>query len=307
MSYWIEAHYPPLAGDTKIEYGIWIQDGKQRFAGDLAKGDYVLIYQSKKGKNVIREELNGKRVVRSQVGREGLIAITEVTGTLYKDDNIRETTYTDGVVKRWCWRAPTKVIHTNGYVHRRDVNSVIGYDTNYTWFGFGKGHAGIIRISEEQFNELVRMFNSNARTEPSIPKIFNSGGHKRGNSLGCEESEAHRKLKEYVAKYPELVLNEQGIRHIATEFAFDTNDRADIVLEDRFGRIIGLEVEVDVSSDALEGVLQAVKYRRMLEVVKQKELGQGRSVLVAYSIAPAIKEICSLYEVEIFTVDRAKV
>lgn len=68
-------------------------------------------------------------------------------------------------------------------------------------------------------------------------------------------------MKEYVAANPTDVLHEEGVRHLFTEYPFCTNDQADVVLEDEFGRVIGVEVEVAIDENNIAGLLQAIKYR----------------------------------------------
>ncbi|MCG2710905.1 MAG: hypothetical protein L6416_01010 [Candidatus Omnitrophica bacterium] len=57
------------------------------------------------------------------------------------------------------------------------------------------------------------------------------------------------------------MLNEEGLITIGKEYPFPTNDRADIVLKDKYGRIIGVEIEVEVNDDENAGPIQAIKYR----------------------------------------------
>ncbi len=48
----------------------------------------------------------------------------------------------------------------------------------------------------------------------------------------------------------------------------------------------------------LAGMLQAIKYRYMLEVTHKRSAGDSRALLVAYQISPAVKEACETYSVE---------
>ena len=103
------------------------------------------------------------------------------------------------------------------------------------------------------------------------------------------------------------MLNESDVQLVAVERPFPTGDRADVVLRDWIGRIIGLEVEITVPSGDLTGALQAIKYRRMLEMATGIRHNDGRAVLVAYEIAADVQRLCSDYEVECFEVSRAAV
>jgi RecB family endonuclease NucS len=93
-------------------------------------------------------------------------------------------------------------------------------------------------------------------------------------------------------------MSEVGITTFAVKSGFPTGDRADVVLRDKYGRFIGLEVEVDVASGDIIGALQAVKYRRMLEMLMGAKHGDSRAVLVAHSIAGDVKKLCASYDVE---------
>jgi hypothetical protein len=103
------------------------------------------------------------------------------------------------------------------------------------------------------------------------------------------------------------VLEENGLETLSVEYEFPTQDRADIVLADRFGRVVGVEVEVDCGPSHIAGILQAVKYRRMLEVITPRSHHDGRAMLVAYSVCPEVQTICSQYEVEVRVVQREDV
>lgn len=88
------------------------------------------------------------------------------------------------------------------------------------------------------------------------------------------------------------------------EYEFVKNDRADLVLEDRFGRYVGVEVEVDVVAGDLCGVLQSVKYSRMYAVACSRDFEEVRAFLVAHTIPAEVKQVCRRYEVEFFEVPR---
>jgi RecB family endonuclease NucS len=105
-----------------------------------------------------------------------------------------------------------------------------------------------------------------------------------------------------VAQNPSLALAEPGLTTVETEYSFGTGDRADIVLVDSYGRIVGVEVEPKVGDANEYGPLQAIKYRRMLEWKTNRSPGDSRSVLVAYSISPIMRQKCVRYGIECYEV-----
>jgi len=308
MNYWITTHYPPTKDDVKYDLtGVWIVDGKERVAEKLRPDDLVLIYQAKSGKSIIRQEIDGTRkIVGCIKGRGGVVSITRALTNLQKYPDTPETEYIDGQKRWWCWYAETEIISTNGFVSREDLNVLLGYKKNNVLKGFGNRHSGLKLITKDQFEKIVELFKKiPTKKDLSIDKaLAKNNSYKKRNSV---ESKAHRDLKNYIASNPSEALNEDGLITIHKEYLFPTADKADLVLEDSFGRIIGLEVELKVEDWQLEGVLQAIKYRYMLELVKQRNIGEGRAILVAYSISPTIIKICKQYDVECITVDKKDV
>lgn len=98
-----------------------------------------------------------------------------------------------------------------------------------------------------------------------------------------------------------------GLTTAGIEYELATNDRADIVLWDRFGRIVGVEIEVLIADGDSVGLLQAIKYRRMLELVTRRNPGDSRSVLVAYGISDAMRELAERYGIECYIISAAEV
>ena len=108
-----------------------------------------------------------------------------------------------------------------------------------------------------------------------------------------------------MAAHPTLVLADSGASTIGTEYSFQTGDRADVVLKDTIGRVIGVEIEVSQPDGARDGILQAIKYRFMLALMFRLRFSECRSLLVAYSIADSVKHLCDEYEVEHLEIDRS--
>ena len=126
----------------------------------------------------------------------------------------------------------------------------------------------------------------------------------RGRGIGTGESKEHLLLKSYVALHPESVLNEPDVRTIKVEYQFPTGDRADILLEDEFGRVIGMEIEVNVEDNQFEGLLQAIKYRYMSELITDRTPGDSRAILVAYRISQNMKCLCEKYHIQYIEIEK---
>jgi hypothetical protein len=303
MNYWITAHWPPRKTHQntpdKIFPGIWLPDDRKSAGDKVRKGDLFFIYQAKSGRPEIRNLANGsEEIVNCFTGREGIIAVCECNSEVFKLPNIKETKYTDGTTINWCWHAEASLISRTGFIKRQDVNRVLQYKPNYNYRGFGDVHSGLKKLTKHEFESLLKLFNTNI----IVPKIK---PHKY--SKNSFESIDHYLLKYYVAENPALVLKETGMKLKKVEYSFPTGDRADIILEDKYGRIIGLEIEVDVHDGEFEGILQAIKYRYMAEPLEGRKNKDSRAVLVAYSITTPMKDICKKYEVSYIEVTRQEV
>ena len=203
----------------------------------------------------------------------------------------------------WCWHADLELISRSGFVPRKDVCKALGYSESYNFRGFGDAHSGLKKINAKVFEELCSLFLEGGR-KALLPVIQSNEGNSYG---GGGESDAHRALKHYVAKHCSDVFGEDGLKWVHTEYQFSTGDRADIVLEDKYGRIMGVEIEVDVGKSDLTGTLQAIKYRWMLEVLRSCKHGDSRAALVAYTIDEEVKRISEAYNVECIEVSRSLV
>lgn len=160
MRYWLTTHYPKLVdGSEQYPLRVWLQDGKESVGATLRKGDRVLIYEGKTGPSRFVTGPSGlKRKVASAVGRQGIIAIAEATGSFSKDSSFEVFEYGDGVKRWWCWHAPLTLLRGNGYVPLSEVNRVFGYSPNCVLRGFGTKSSGLKEITASQFAELERLF-----------------------------------------------------------------------------------------------------------------------------------------------------
>ena len=304
MNYWLTTHWPPRENEVKQDPpGVWLpNDGREKAGTELRAGDYVLIYESRSGRTEIRESVDGTTCrVKSLPGRERVIAITCALEPVQRKPGIPVATYVDGTRIHWCWQARTELVSSNGSVPRHELNRILGYKASYNLRGFGDLKSGLKLLTKTECDQLIAVFKSNASQSHLIDRALQKKHHPSVHPTGGE-SDAHLRLKELVASDPAGVLGEAGLTKVATEWAFPTGDRADIVLQDGFGRIIGVEIELHVGDLDIEGMLQALKYRAMLEVTHKRPTRQGRAFLVAHTISDAVKGLCQAYGVEWFTV-----
>ena len=179
---------------------------------------------------------------------------------------------------------------------------MLGYSANYNLRAFGDHKSGLKKLTEDEYLRLLAIFKKHPRRITAVRKAKKRAGTAAYGVTG-EESEEHRALKHYVASNPSGVLGEHGLTTLEVEYQFPTGDRADILLEDAMGCIVGVEVEVSVDNGQLEGILQAIKYRFMSALMHERRYRETRAFLVAYTIADNMKRICAEYEVEYYEVD----
>jgi hypothetical protein len=304
MHYWITTHWPPRERDGKgIGNGVYLPYDRGSVGRDLRAGDLVLVYQSQSGRTLVRTEADGTiRKVPCEAGKGGIVAIGRARAAMYHDVESEVEHYADGTAIHWAWYAPLEVLSTSGFVPREALNRILGYEPNYNFRGFGDGKSGLKKIEAATYLEIETAFRtSRPPTKPAFPIEPRAGGPPGG------EQPPHRLLKEYVAWAPTLALREEGLVLVRMEHVFPTNDRADVVIADRFGRAVAVEVEVDVGDRGIEGVLQALKYAVMLEPLYARDRGDSRAMLVAYTVSDVIRAVCDRYGVECITVDRAEV
>lgn len=297
-NYWLTTHWPPLIGEEdKIADSIYIRNRGESSGKNLKEGDEVLVYQTKQGDKEIRQYSDGsEKVLKRCLGKMGIIAICKAQSKLIDHKNSEPTKYEKDKEIWWRYRSPLKVISKSGFVEKKQAEEILGYAINRS---FVKKYSGLKQITTDQFKALCEAFcqgTNNAQLQK--PQFIATRG---------EESEEHKHLKEYVAANAEDVFQEEGITHIKTEYIFPTNDKADILLEDKYGRIMGVEVEISVDKDNISGILQAIKYRYMAEVVRDKSPGDSRAILVAFDISNEAQNLCKKYNVECFIIAEDKV
>ena len=299
MNYWMTTHWPPREDEgNNTTCGVWLPEGREEAGKEVVEGDFVFVYESRTGRTAVRRTIEGaEQRVKCLTGREGLILIGRAMSSFHIEPDSKPEIYVDGTSIWWRWYVPLVVLSRSGFVPRKEVNRVLGYKSTFNFRGFGEVHSGLKKITKTEYDELIVLFrNYNPLTLPVYSLRRTRGKISKGGS-GIE-SKDHLDLKEYIANNPSLILGEGGLNTIGVEYKFQTGDQADIVLSDHVGRIIGVEVEVEVDKDQLDGPLQAIKYRYMLELVTKRAPGDSRAILVAYRIHTSVSKCCKEYNVE---------
>lgn len=307
MKYWFTTHWPPREGEaTECSPDIWLPDGRHSPGADISPNDLVVVYESLTGRTLLRRKTNGvQERVHCQRGKGGVVCIGRVQSSLFADDDILRANYTDNTSIWWRWHAQAEIVSRSGFVPRHELASILGYDSSYTFRGFGVKHSGLRELSEEEFNTIRKRFKE---SQPIKIRDYPHISIPRNGEHGSGESNIHRELKEFVAADPSHALDEQGLTTLRIEYNFESGDRADIVLVDQYNRIVGVEIEPEVTSITGEaGALQAIKYRYMLEWSTNRAPGDSRAFLIAHKIDSKIKKKCEKYGIEWHEIPREKV
>lgn len=124
------------------------------------------------------------------------------------------------------------------------------------------------------------------------------------------ESIEHKRLKEWVAKNPQILESKIPFGSGYTEWLFASADCADVMFEHTEG-CIAVEVKSEISNDSdLErGIYQCVKYQALLRAeLKAKGLiPNGKAVLVVAQQFPThLQELADLLTVKVISVAPAK-
>jgi hypothetical protein len=305
MRYWLTTHWPIRIDDNPYEEesGIWIVDGREKAGEKISKDDLAMVYESRTGKTEVRTMPNGKiEKVPCRDGRGGIILYGRIKQSLYALSDSKPISYDDGTTRWWRWNTSIEILSRSGNVPMKEVSLSLGYKANYNFHGFGHLHSGLREIAKQQFEDLKRKFHMARPLK--LPASGFPAGRKTG---GTGESGIHRTLKEFVAANPCEVFKEPDLVTLGVEYSIPTGDRADIVLEDRYSRVVAVEIEPAVEENDICGILQAIKYRYMLECITERTHGDSRAVLIAHSISESARERCKSYKVETIEVDRETV
>lgn len=307
MHYWITTHWPRREDESIDEphEGVWVQDGKQHLIDQVAPQDLVFIYESKSGPAAIREYVDGTtRRIACRPGREGIVALVEVTEMAFQPEESRPEKYDDGTELWWRYYAPTRSVNSAGFLPRIEVASLLGFSDRYVFRGFGDEHSGLKQIPEETFERIRDAFiASSRRDEEDRVARAGAGGRFGGGGEGPE----HLALKKRIAANPAEVLGEPGLTLWNEEWLLPTNDKIDLVLKDALDRFVAVEVEVDCEATELPGPLQCMKYRAMLSYFFERPVEEVRCILAAHSIHAEVQRRCTRHLIEIKAVGREAV
>jgi hypothetical protein len=123
------------------------------------------------------------------------------------------------------------------------------------------------------------------------------------------ESEAHRRLKLYVAEHPTLI----GLRPTAQstiEYAFRTGDRVDILFENHSPLRSVAEIELQGEENICTGIHQAIKYRALADADAGYSMlsRETKAVVVAFETTyPRAETLAEKYDISLVPVDRRSV
>jgi len=296
---WFTTHWPRREGEQGPQSGVYVQDGKEHVLQDMRVGDLVWIYESDSGKTVVRTAADGsKHQLRCLPGRQGVVALCQVTAPPMAAADAMPENYTDGDSKWWRWQADTTVLSSSGFIPREVAAGCLGYKPNYVFRGFGAAGSGIRRITNAEHASLLARFTSAAidGTDAVLERAARTAESRRG---GEGEGELHRRIKDKIAADPATCLQETGLTLVRKEYPYATGDRVDVLLRDQYGRYITVEVEPTCNADEICGPLQSMKYRAMLAYLLDVPVGEVRSMLVAPEIHPAVRKRCSEFDVEV--------
>lgn len=281
--------------------GVFVADGNEHVIAEMRAGDLVFIYECKEGRTKTVKTLSGEAErIPCGEGKEGVVALVEVCSPPKEILNSQPHNYTDGTTVWWRYKADTKPINSMGFIPRKGVCKTLGYSEDYVLTGFGDYHSGVKKITKEEFEKLNSLYVASAdQKEAASIEIFKRHGYGGGG-----EGPVHLALKNRIAQNPSALLSELGLVHYETELPFATNDRVDIVLKDKFGRFVAVEVEVDCDASEEAGPLQCMKYRAMLSYVFGIPVEEVRTSLVAHSIHADLKERCKRHGIKTIVVPR---
>lgn len=296
MNYWLTTHWPPEVDQLEpfANTGAWVSDGKQVVLQEMRPGDLLFIYESMTGKSIVRTRPDGMEYQTARKkGRQGVVALVEITSLPANVPGKPPDRYSDGTQTWWRCKAEGRAINTNGFVNREALARILGHSTKYAFRGYGDRNSGLKRLPFEAFDQIRTAFVKAGEDPKKVLERRRSTGRGTGG-----EGPLHRSLKNFIAANPEVALNESGLRTIHVEYPFETGDRIDVVLKDRNGRIVTVEVEVDCDDREVCGPLQCMKYRALIAYLLERQVSEVRTILAARSITPNIRNRCSKYAVE---------
>jgi hypothetical protein len=115
---------------------------------------------------------------------------------------------------------------------------------------------------------------------------------------GTGESDAHKTLKDEIAKNPEIV-GATDVSFVSVEHRFPSGDRADLLLESSGSRWVVVEVELEGLVETVTGLFQAVKYRALQQAVlcTERRDGSVSAILAARIIPTEVEKLAKMLDV----------
>jgi len=305
MKYWITSHWPnPVSESSEsIHEGVYIPDGRESAVEDIHIDDLVFIYEARSGRAEKRRLIDGsEEIIPCHQGREGIVVLARIASEVYEFVDSKPTDYIDGSQIWWRYGADTETINSHGFLSRERMNEIIGYEINYNLRGFGDAHSGVKEIDESEFQSILESFRNTyaeeiKRLKSDVAEIGNES-----TRVPTGEGEVHKLLKERISANPEIVLNEKGLKLIKQEYEFITKDRVDILLEDKYGRFVVVEVEPDCPPGAEVGAAQCLKYRALMAFETNRETNEIRAILAARTISDEIIQKSTRFSIETKTI-----
>ena len=148
--------------------------------------------------------------------------------------------------------------------------------------------------NDPQRDTIVRSLGDEFSPNPNPEPLLHPGGYGRGQG---GEGDEHRDLKNLVAGCPERIGLPRNAKP-AIEHQFLSGDRVDVKFDHPDGTAAVVEVETICP---LPGAHQAVKYRALLEVEREDELGAGQvqAILVAHRFDEKTEELAQRYNIKL--------
>ncbi len=154
-------------------------------------------------------------------------------------------------------------------------------------------------------SRIVDLGNASAML-PVVPDIAAERREREGTGRAPGgEGQAHKLLKLYLSKHPELVgASPSAVPHV--EYLFKTGDRVDLMFKNHFPERTVVEIEVEGRENLLVGVHQAVKYAALAAMERDFPVvtHRVRPHVVAYKVDyPSVIEVADRYGVNLVAVD----
>jgi hypothetical protein len=132
---------------------------------------------------------------------------------------------------------------------------------------------------------------------PLLPPTSAARLNERRAYVRREESDAHKSLKRHLVENADDLFG-RGTKLLEEEYVYPTADAANLVFTLPDGRLLAVEVEVDVGPRDTAGLLQAIKYKYMLAVQEGRDFAEVDGLLVARSISSEVQALCERYNID---------